>query len=188
MNFLPWLSQASNSNLLRSIGAIVSLPGALWGAWLFFRWLRGTGIDSTLDGIKADLNRLVRRQQERVPRIERNKRISAQLPSLDEIPKDIDIPPGMSAEEARAHLKTTIEGWAKTTRQAIELSVISDDASEMILEYESMAERLIKDGNFLLRLTQEQRATIRTNSIVLIILGVLLFATTAWSALVFFLK
>jgi hypothetical protein len=48
---VAWLSNPQNSNLVRSIAALIAIPGGIWGCYLFWRWRRGRGIDAVLDGV-----------------------------------------------------------------------------------------------------------------------------------------
>ena len=53
-----WLSDSSNSNAIRAIVALLAIPGALWGFWLFLRWTQGKGIDAQIDQIGKQLSTL----------------------------------------------------------------------------------------------------------------------------------
>jgi thioredoxin len=50
-DLISWAADTANSNLVRTFAAIVGIPGALWGSYLFWRWMNGEGIDRTVNEI-----------------------------------------------------------------------------------------------------------------------------------------
>ncbi len=52
---LDWAKDPNSSNLIRTIAAFLAIPGAIWGIYLFSKWVRGKGIDSQLEEIKKGL-------------------------------------------------------------------------------------------------------------------------------------
>ena len=51
--FIDWASDPAHSTFLRTLVTLLSLPGILWGCYLCVRWLRGQGIDHSIDDILA---------------------------------------------------------------------------------------------------------------------------------------
>lgn len=43
-----WASDPSNSTVVRTFVALLAIPGALWGLYLFIRWLGGRGLDAQM--------------------------------------------------------------------------------------------------------------------------------------------
>jgi tetratricopeptide (TPR) repeat protein len=46
---LDWASRPETSNATRTFVALLAVPGALWGFWLFSRWVRGRGLDQRVE-------------------------------------------------------------------------------------------------------------------------------------------
>jgi hypothetical protein len=53
-----WLS--ANSDAIKAIGAFIAIPGALWGCFLWFKKLRGVGLDDRVDDVSDKTDRLLR--------------------------------------------------------------------------------------------------------------------------------
>jgi NRPS condensation-like uncharacterized protein len=47
-----WVSDPANSNAVRTLVAVLAIPGAIWGTWLFAQWVRGRGLDARIDEIR----------------------------------------------------------------------------------------------------------------------------------------
>jgi hypothetical protein len=56
---LDWAGDSANSNLVRTVVALLAVPGALWGAYLFVRWMRGSGIDAQLDTLNRKIDDII---------------------------------------------------------------------------------------------------------------------------------
>lgn len=57
-SLIDWLYDEANWTIIRVSIALLSVPGAIWGAHLFILWLRNRGIDRRVDGINQTLQRL----------------------------------------------------------------------------------------------------------------------------------
>jgi hypothetical protein len=57
--FLDWAGDTSNSNAIRTIVALLAIPGALWGGYLFYRWRIGKSLVDELDAANAKLDAMV---------------------------------------------------------------------------------------------------------------------------------
>ena len=56
-SFLDWVSDklrdAGFSNQVRTVVALLAVPGALWGIYLFVRWMRGQGLDAEMKRLQT---------------------------------------------------------------------------------------------------------------------------------------
>jgi hypothetical protein len=78
---VQWASETANSNLVRTIAALIGIPYALWGCYLFVRWLFGRGLDKTVDQIHSTVGKthsLVERLQENKKQIPTPERAEEQ--------------------------------------------------------------------------------------------------------------
>ncbi len=55
---LAWASDQSNSTAVRTFVALLAVPGALWGVYLFSKWARGSGLDAQVSQIENRLREL----------------------------------------------------------------------------------------------------------------------------------
>lgn len=58
MTALDWLSQ--NSNAIKAICALIGIPGSIWGCYLLYKKLRGTGLDDRVKNVDYKTDRLLR--------------------------------------------------------------------------------------------------------------------------------
>ena len=58
---IGWAGDSVNSNAVRTVAALLAIPGALWGFYLFIRWIRGVGLDARVDAIHAQ-NKILHEQ------------------------------------------------------------------------------------------------------------------------------
>lgn len=68
-DILEKFSEESFSNQVRTAVALLAVPGGLWGAYLFFRWMRGQGIHSDIQQIKAqnrDMQEVLQELQKKI--------------------------------------------------------------------------------------------------------------------------
>lgn len=53
--FIAWASDAENSNLVGTLAALIAVPGAVWGTYLFVQWVRGRSVVRQLDQIRDSI-------------------------------------------------------------------------------------------------------------------------------------
>src|ERR1051325_1664375 len=55
---IAWASDPTTTRSFQTIAAILAIPGAMWGAYLFIKWMRGRGIDTTLESLLRETSGL----------------------------------------------------------------------------------------------------------------------------------
>jgi hypothetical protein len=56
---LDWAGDSANSAAVRTIVALLAIPGALWGMYLFTRWMRGRDLASAIDKANEKLDSMI---------------------------------------------------------------------------------------------------------------------------------
>jgi uncharacterized protein YoxC len=63
-SILEWLGDTKNSNLIRAIVALMAIPSAVWGAYLFARFISGKGMTQQLDAMAKQNEELLTQNRE----------------------------------------------------------------------------------------------------------------------------
>lgn len=142
---IEWAGDQFNSNFVRTIGALVAIPGGLWGCYLFVRWLMGKGLDASVEQIRKQ-NEDLKRDIERLIIYVQARDGKDIAPSM--VPKETPTPPqGLAPPQEHEEIRGKVVRYvrpkygSRPQRQKVAYLSFAQADQQLVIEQEDLLSR-----------------------------------------------